>query len=404
MQNRSTTATHRAHRASVAAWTQASACGSGRAQLHEALQNGCSGLRQNDYPDSQLDTWIGRVEDADSHRLAEPFASLDSRNNRLADLALGLDGFDDAVIAVREQFGTHRIGVILGTSTASIGRTESAYASLEDGKVAPIFQQPQVHNPHSVGHFVARRLGLGGPTMTISTACSSSGKVFGAAARWLDAGVVDAVVVGGVDSLCLSILHGFASLELVSTRQCRPFDTERDGINIGEAAGFALLLPEASEGYEYQLAGSGETSDAWHMAQPHPEGRGARDAMQRALDTAGLLPVDIGYVNLHGTATPANDVTEARALADVFTSPVPASSTKAWTGHTLGAAGIIGAVTALDVLATGHVPGTLNLQNPDPDLVYPVQQGSTTTQSDHVMCNSLGFGGNNCSLVFGRKG
>lgn len=392
------------HRATVAAWTLASACGTGRAHLHDALKQGRSGLRPNDYPESGLDTWIGRVEEADTHQLPQTWASLDSRNNRLADLALSLDGFDQAVETIREQVGAHRIGVILGTSTASIGRTESAYAALDNGRVTPRFQQPTVHNPHSVGHFVANRLGLGGPSMSISTACSSSGKVFAAAARWLNASVVDAVVVGGVDSLCLSILHGFASLELISTQQCRPFDADRDGINIGEAAGFALLLPAATAGYEFHLAGSGETSDAWHMAQPHPEGLGARDAMRHALDTAGLSPADIGYVNLHGTATPANDVTEARALAGVFDSPVPASSTKAWTGHTLGAAGIVGAVTALDVLASGHVPGTLNLTTPEAGLAYPVLQHSTTTQRDHVMCNSLGFGGNNCSLIFGRTG
>jgi 3-oxoacyl-[acyl-carrier-protein] synthase-1 len=372
--------------------------------LHDALKQGRSGLRPNDYPESGLDTWIGRVEEADTHQLPQTWASLDSRNNRLADLALSLDGFDQAVETIREQVGAHRIGVILGTSTASIGRTESAYAALDNGRVTPRFQQPTVHNPHSVGHFVANRLGLGGPSMSISTACSSSGKVFAAAARWLNASVVDAVVVGGVDSLCLSILHGFASLELISTQQCRPFDADRDGINIGEAAGFALLLPAATAGYEFHLAGSGETSDAWHMAQPHPEGLGARDAMRHALDTAGLSPADIGYVNLHGTATPANDVTEARALAGVFDSPVPASSTKAWTGHTLGAAGIVGAVTALDVLSSGHVPGTLNLTTPEAGLAYPVLQHSTTTQRDHVMCNSLGFGGNNCSLIFGRTG
>lgn len=412
MQDRSTIVPQSSHRAwpdpsngaTVAAWTLATACGAGRGPMHAALEAGQSGLVPNDYPDSALDTWIGRVREVDEHSLPDDFASLDSRNNRLADLALGLDGFDRTVLKLREHVGAHRIGVILGTSTASIGRTESAYAALVDGRVAPPFRQPEVHNPHSVSHYVATRLGLGGPTMSISTACSSSGKVFAAAARWLAVDLVDAVVVGGVDSLCLSILHGFASLELVSRQHCRPFDIARDGINIGEAAGFALLLAPETPGYDYRLVGSGETSDAWHMAQPHPEGRGARDAMQQALAKAGLAASDIGYVNLHGTATPANDSTEALALAGVFREPVPASSTKAWTGHTLGAAGIVGALTALDVLESGHVPYTLNLDTPEPGLAYPVLRESTTTDSSHVMCNSLGFGGNNCSLIFGRTG
>ncbi len=384
------------------AWTSASACALGNAGLHTALREGVSGLTRNDYPDSGLDTWIGRVRACDNHQVEESLQHLDSRNNRLADLGLGLDRFDERVAEVVDRLGAHRIGLIMGTSTASIGRTESAYAALDNDSFAAVFQQPEVHNPHSVGHYVATRLGIQGPSMSISTACSSSGKVFASAARWLQLGLVDAVVVGGVDSLCLSILHGFASLELVSTRPCRPYDAARDGINIGEAAAFALLLPEDTPGMELELKGFGETSDAWHMAQPHPQGRGARDAMRDALRGAGVTADDIGYVNLHGTATPANDATEAKALAEVFVDPVPASSTKGWTGHTLGAAGIVGAVTALDVLTSGHVPRTLNLDTPDPTLSYPVLTASTTTTRDHVMCNSFGFGGNNCSLVFGR--
>lgn len=389
-------------RTGVAAWTVATACGCGRAAQRSALREMRSGLIPNDYPTSGLDTWIGRVAAADAHRVPEALAALDSRNNRLADLALGLDDFEQRVAAAIERVGRHRVGVLLGTSTASIGRTESAYASLENGRIGTAFQQPAVHNPHSVAHYTAARLGIDGPCMSVSTACSSSGKVFAAGARWLATGVVDAVVVGGVDSLCLSILHGFAALELVSTAPCRPFDVDRDGISIGEAAGFALLVAPGGPDSEVELLGAGETSDAWHMAQPHPEGRGARDAMRLALSSAGRIAADIGYVNLHGTATPANDAVEAMALADVFDHPVPVSSTKGWTGHTLGAAGVVGAITAFESLLDDALPPTLNLTSAQPDLAFDVLREPATLQREHVMCNSFGFGGNNCSLVFGR--
>lgn len=390
-------------RAGVAAWTLATACGSGRAAYREALAARRGGLTPNDYPESGLDTVIGRVAAVEAHRLPARFGSLDSRNNRLADHALELDDFESEVAAALSRFGASRVGVIMGTSTASIGRTESAYAALgADGGFAARFMQPEVHQPHSVGHYVARRLGVAGPVMSISTACSSSGKVFAAGARWLAADLVDAVVVGGCDSLCLSILHGFASLELVSRTPCRPFDAARDGINIGEAAGFALLL--GADEADVVLAGHGETSDAHHMAQPHPEGRGAAAAMHAALGGAGLEAADIAYVNLHGTATPTNDTIEALALSAVFDAPVLASSTKGWTGHTLGAAGIVGAITALETLGTGVVPGTLNLATPQADLGFSILAANAVLADRagprRVMSNSLGFGGSNCSLVF----
>jgi len=395
---------HEFPRTAVVAWTLASALGSGLAAHREAFAEQRGGLRPNDYPGSTLPTWIGRVSAADEHRLPPELAALDSRNNRLADHALGLDGFGERVERVAATLGMHRVGVLIGTSTASIGRTESAYAQLADGRIVAPFDQPRVHNPHSVAHYTAARLGLGGPCMSLSTACSSSGKVFAAAARWLAAGVVDAVVVGGVDSLCLSILHGFASLELVSRRPCRPFDASRDGISIGEAAGFALLQRPARADSEVLLSGAGETSDAWHMAQPHPEGRGAADAMRRALQAAGIAPAELGYVNLHGTATPANDSIEAKALAQVFDAPVPAASTKGYTGHTLGAAGVVGAVTVIEALLARRAPGTLNLERPEPGLAFPILTQATTLDADHAMSNSFGFGGNNCSLVFSRRG
>ena len=247
--------------------------------------------------------------------------------------------------------------------------------------------------------------GLEGPQLTVSTACASSARVFASAARWLQAGFVDAVLVGGVDSLCHSVLAGFQSLELTAPNPCRPFDAHRDGINIGEAVGFALVTTaERAPEADIRLAGYGESSDAFHMSQPPPQGEGAQRSMRAALDRAGLDGPELGYVNLHGTASQANDAAEADALAALLPETVFASSTKGWTGHTLGAAGILETVITLQALRRGILPGTLNLENRDERLAFPIAAENVERDLRFAMTNSFGFGGNNCSLVFERCG
>ena len=223
--------------------------------------------------------------------------------------------------------------------------------------------------------------------------------MFGQAARLIDAGLVDAAVVGGVDSLCGSVLYGFNSLQLVSQRPCRPFDAGRDGLSLGEAAGYALL---ERTGDGPRLRGYGESSDAHHMSAPHPDGLGARLAMRDALARAGLAPEAIGYINLHGTATPANDSIEASAVALQFPPATHASSTKGWSGHTLGAAGILEAVIALLALEYGELPGILHCEVLDAACGPQIRIDNATRTIDYAMSNSFGFGGNNASLVFGR--
>jgi 3-oxoacyl-[acyl-carrier-protein] synthase-1 len=260
-----------------------------------------------------------------------------------------------------------------------------------------------VHNLHSSAIFVAAATGLEGPSVTLSTACSSSAKVFATAARWIRHGVADAVLVGGVDSLCLSILYGFNSLQLVSSSPCRPFDVDRDGISIGEAAGFAILTREdLTPDAEFLLLGYGESSDAWHMSHPHPEGRGALLAIDRALQSSRLEARDIDYINMHGTASRANDLSETYALAERFPQRTSASSTKGWTGHTLGAAGILEAVITLDAMRHGLSPGTLNCEVPDPEFRFPVLKENLAQPLRYAMTSSFGFGGNNAVLIFGR--
>ncbi len=385
----------------ISAMTLTCAAGTGLQAVRSALANGQSGLRANDFPHCSLDTWIGRVGAVENTPLEGELAEFDCRNNRLALLGLQQDDFVARVQALKQRIPSERIACIIGTSTAGIGVTEEAYREMGEAEIfQPRHRLPRVHTPHTSAAFTARVLGLDGPVLTISTACSSSAKVFASAARLIDAGLADAAVVGGVDSLCLSVLYGFHSLDLVSDQPCRPFDRARKGLSLGEAAGFAILEKETEQGYG-QLLGWGESSDAHHMASPHPEGMGAAAAMTEALSRARLDASAIGYINCHGTATPLNDEVEARAIASVFDQPPAAASTKAWTGHTLGAAGIAEAVFSLLALNDEFLPAGLNLDDPEDDWSEFILRESRQQRVDAVLSNSFGFGGSNCSLIFG---
>jgi 3-oxoacyl-[acyl-carrier-protein] synthase I len=385
----------------VHSYTTTSAAGLGKAATARALCEGRSGLVPNDLPWAPLDCWIGCVGAAESVTLPKALGAFDCRNNRLALLALEQDGFLEAVAAARRRLGAGRIAIFLGTSTSGILSTELAYQSRDPatGSLPAAFRYDTVHNLDATTEFVRRVLGLVGPAMTISTACSSSAKVFCLAERFIRLGLADAAVVGGVDSLCHTTLYGFSALQLVAPDICRPFDTARRGITIGEAAGFALL--ERGEG-ALQLMGYGETSDAHHMSTPHPDGEGARRAMLDALARARLSTREISYVNLHGTATPANDLVEGRAVHDIFGSATPCSSTKGITGHTLGAAGITEAAISLLTLEQEFMPGSPTTRDVDPETQCTIALRGEARKLSRVMSNSFGFGGSNCVLVFGR--
>lgn len=402
----------------IRAYTATTALGHGRDAQAEALRAGRSGLRRNDFgegaaADARLETWIGRVDGIEGVTLPADLAHLDCRNNRLAWLALQQDGILDGLAALRARHGADRIAIVLGTSTSSIGASEEAYTRLgRDAAGAPIFpadlRRPLLHTPHSLGHFVQRATGLRGPCVTVATACSSSAKVFAQAARLIAAGVVDAALVGGVDTLCGSVLFGFNALGLVSQHPCLPFDARRDGLSLGEAGGYALLerLDDIDDPAP-RFCGYGESSDAHHMSTPHPEGLGARLAMAEAIARAGIAPDDVGYLNLHGTATPANDTVEALAVRGLFGSDLHASSTKGWVGHTLGAAGIVESVFALLALERCFLPGMLGndasgAPQRDPACGPQIRFDAAQREIRHAMNNSFGFGGNNASLVFAR--
>lgn len=386
----------------ISAFTATSAVGVGKEPLVSALEQSASGLRANDFGATPLPTWIGRVDGLEEMSLPEDLAGWDCRNNRLAWLGLQADGFIEAVAAARERYGPARIALILGTSTSSIGETELAYTQLDaDGGFPAEQRRPRVHTPHSLAMFVQEALGLEGPAETLSTACSSSAKVFASAERLIRLGLVDAAVVGGVDTLCGSVLFGFNSLELVSPEPCRPFDAQRNGISLGEAAGFALL--ERGPG-RLELLGYGEASDAHHMSTPHPEGLGAERALDDALARAGLAAEDIDYINMHGTASAKNDEVEGALVARRFPPGTHASSTKGFTGHTLGAAGIVEAVISLLAIERGLMPGTVNSAVLDPVCGPQIRLEPARGEVRYALSNSFGFGGNNCALLFGKGG
>jgi 3-oxoacyl-[acyl-carrier-protein] synthase I len=390
----------------VSVFTATTCLGRGLALHRLALEQVTSGLRRCDFETVQLDTWIGEVEGVDNVRLPAALSHHDCRNNRLALMGLETDGFAEAVRAAVGSVGKQRVGVILGTSTAGILQTELAYRyrDPQTGALPADFIYATTHNTYSVAGFVRDYFGLEGPAVVVSTACSSSAKVFAAAARMIACGLIDMALVGGVDSLCLTTLYGFSSLELTSSRPCRPYDAERNGISVGEGAAFALLerAPASLDANAVLLLGAGESSDAYHMSSPHPEGLGAKLAMERALADSGLTTDDIDYINLHGTATPSNDAAEGKAVGALFGNRVAMSSTKGATGHTLGAAGAVEAVACALALRHGFLPGSANTEQVDPAI--PLDYLLATRRADvrRVLSNSFGFGGSNCSLVFGR--
>ena len=389
-------------------FTATSAIGRGLEPTHDALRQQRGGLAPCAFDTVELSTYVGEVAGVDGVQLPAHLADFDCRNNRLALLGLHQDGFSAAVESAIARFGRRRVGVLLGTSTSGILQTELAYRRRDPvtGALPDDFHYRTTHNTYSVADFVRHAFNLEGPAVVVSTACSSSAKVFASAARMIAAGLVDAAIVGGVDSLCLTTLYGFNSLELLAPDPCRPYDADRNGLSIGEAAAFILLERPADslDADAVLLLGAGESSDAHHMSSPHPEGLGARMAMVAALKAADLQPADIDYINLHGTATPSNDAAEGRAVATLFGNQVPCSSTKGATGHTLGAAGGVEAVISALALQQGFLPGGVNTRCVDPDI--PIQYLTANQQRvpRRVLSNSFGFGGTNCSLILGCAG
>lgn len=327
--------------------------------------------------------------------------SLRGRNNAL--LAAAYAQIAPQVQAAVERHGPARVAVVLGTSTSGIGEAEHALPARYHGAPWPDDFHYAQQEIGTGARFVRELAGLRGPAWTVSTACSSSAKALMSAARLLRAGIVDAVIGGGADSLCRFTIEGFSALESVSAARCNPFSRNRAGINIGEGA--ALFLMTRTQG-PVRLSGWGESSDAYHLSAPEPEGRGALQAMHAALARAQLLPSQIDYVNLHGTATRQNDAMESRAMAALFDAPVAASATKPLTGHTLGAAGAIEAALCWVTLVDNPhhlLPPHWWDGQPDPELppLALVAPGQRHVRAPcHLLSQSFAFGGSNAVLAF----
>ncbi|GAB2897632.1 beta-ketoacyl-[acyl-carrier-protein] synthase family protein [Uliginosibacterium flavum] len=392
------------HALRLSAFTLSTALGTGLAPNLAALRAQRSGLAKQHWETVDVDTCIGEVPGLDDFSVRADLMQFDCRNNRLAQLALETDGFSDAVRAAIAQYGARRVGVFLGTSTSGILSSEIAFRQRDPvtGALPAGHDYHHTQNSYSIADFVRHYFALNGPAFAVSTACSSSAKVFGSAQRMIAAGLIDAAIVGGVDSLCLTTLYGFDSLQLVSRDACKPFDAHRDGISIGEAAAFILLEKTEVRPGDIVLSGVGESSDAHHMSSPHPQGLGASLAMQAALDMAGLAASDIDYINLHGTSTPSNDAAEDKGVGAVFGTQTPCSSTKGHTGHTLGAAGGVEAIFCALALQHDFAPGGVGTTELDLQLHSHYLLANLDAPMHHTLSNSFGFGGSNCSLVLSK--
>ena len=338
----------------------------------------------------------------DSTLSAVSIADEDTRNNRV--LTTALIPLLPEIEAYKTRFGLHRIAVVMGTSTSGISDGEKALSYHRKHKEFSTHYHYRKQEISSPSRYVAQWLGLRGPVFSVSSACTSGAKALTSAARLLQLGVCDAVIAGGVDTICHMTVKGFSSLEITSQSICNPFSLNRKGMNIGEGAGVFILTREPGC---VRLAGFGETSDAYHISAPHPEGRGAERAMRQALQQAGMMPETVNYINFHGTATEHNDKMEAMAVHRIFGAEIACSSTKPLTGHTLAAAGAIEAVFCWLSLQRedGKLPPHHWDGQIDPEL--PELSGIATKRLNGklmtAMSNSFAFGGNNASLILSRE-
>lgn len=379
------------------------ALGRGKAQVADALFRGdTSGLVIEDGWLHGREARVGRVP-GELAPLPAAFAKDDSRNTRL--LLAALDEIRDEVDDAIARHGRARVGVVLGTSTSGIEATERAVAHRVQHGAFPEAFHYQQQEIGRLGPFLAEYLGLRGPALTVSTACTSSGKALDTARRLLELDLCDAVITGGSDSLCRFTINGFTSLESATPALCNPMSRNRRGINVGEGAALFLLQRAPSE---LALLGAGASSDAHHVSSPDPSGEGARAAMREALEEAGLAPEQVGYLNLHATATAKNDEMESRATAAIFPDGVPCSGTKPLTGHGLGAGAALELAFCWLTLQPSWNPGSLLPPHrwdgeADPGLpaLHLTKEGDRLGAARICMSNAFAFGGNNLSLLIG---
>jgi 3-oxoacyl-[acyl-carrier-protein] synthase-1 len=380
----------------VTGYSMLSALGGSRPEHLTALRAGRTGLGPSPLP-LPFQTAVGAVPTT----LPELPGDLAPWSTRLARMTAHLvAGLDEPLRRARELWRPERIAVLLGTSTAGAESTERAYrVFIAEGVFPDRYDFLRQHTFGAVLHVVAELTGAKGPAWMVSTACTSGAKPFASAQRLMAAGLIDAAIVGGVDTLCSMTLHGFESLQALDRVPCRPFHKDRLGISIGE--GGALALVERTGDARVLVRGVGETSDSYHVSAPHPEGLGALAAMREALEHAGCRPEDVDHINAHGTGTRLNDTAEAKAISALFEQRVPVVSTKGYTGHTLGAAGALEFAFAACAVEEGWIPPSLGADQLDPEIRLHVPSAVTNGRFRAVLSNSFAFGGNNVSLLVG---
>ncbi|MGI2259714.1 beta-ketoacyl-[acyl-carrier-protein] synthase family protein [Shewanella sp. GXUN23E] len=380
-----------------------SAMGQQHESIHQCLTSGVNPVMMTagTVLNNGRSTVVGRVTEV-LPQITHANPHYHTRNNQLAWSAL--QPLLPLIERAKQRYGAERIAVVVGSSTSGIADGEVAFTQYLKNDEFPEGYHYYRQELANLNDFVADIFGVSGPSYTVSTACSSSGRVYLSARNLLRAGLADAVIVGGCDTLCQLTLNGFNGLEALSSELCRPFEALRSGINIGEAAAFTLLSLERDDSdTPLQLLGAGDSSDAHHISAPEPEGKGALEAMQKALADAGLTPADVGYINAHGTATALNDAMESKAIARLFGNRVPVSSTKPLTGHTLGAASATEAAICWHLLQyqlplpKQALSGEIGADIADIQLVTD----SCPLAKPVILSNSFAFGGNNISLIFG---
>lgn len=387
-------ATPRVRPIPVTGYTNLNALGTTRAEILEALSEGRSGLGSPSESPG-FETAVGEVR-GELPALPGELAPYSTRIGGMA--ALLIQGLEEPLRRARETWRPERIAVLLGTSTGGATATERAYRHyVAEGVLPADYDFQQQHTFGSLLRVVATLSGAKGPAWVTSTACTSSAKPLATAQRLIAADMIDAAIVGGVDTLCSLTLLGFNSLQALDSRPCRPFNAERGGISIGE--GGALALVERKGEPRVLIEGVGETSDAYHISAPHPEGRGALSAMRQALEQAGVDAADVDHINAHGTGTALNDVAEATAIETLFGDRVPVVSTKGYTGHTLGAAGAIEFAFASYAIEEGWIPPSLEALPLDPKVTIRINTERQEGDFRRVLSNSFAFGGNNVSVL-----
>lgn len=344
------------------------------------------------------DAVLGGV-DATLPAIPDRFSAHRSRNNQL--LLAALAQVRPQVESAIARYGHDRIAVVMGTSTSGLNEGDEHVCLSLNHEPSRHWQYPQ-QELGDPSRFLRRWLRLEGPAFTLSTACSSSARAIISGRRLIESGLAEVAIVGGADTLSRMPVNGFNSLESLSPTLCQPFAQNRCGITIGEGAALMVLTREPQP---FALLGVGESSDAWHISAPHPQGEGAIRAIRQALNDAGLRPDEVGYINLHGTATPLNDQIEAKVIHDLFGERIPCSSTKHLTGHTLGAAGITEAAIAMLILEQQLPLPAQDFSRSPVDPTLPACGILRTAQPlarPVILSNSFAFGGNNASILLGR--